>query len=136
MIQYEDYFNTQIKPYVDSREVTYSGNAGTDTRNKLLGNALALLYPIYFEEPFGLSVIESMMSGTHVIAFNRGSMSELIVNGKTGYLVKDVAEAVEAVKKLSDILPEDSHHHAAKYFHQDRMVDDYIRIYRKILKSK
>ncbi|MFT4834422.1 MAG: glycosyltransferase involved in cell wall biosynthesis, partial [Flavobacteriaceae bacterium] len=123
LIQDEDYFNTQIKPHVDSGEVSYAGNAGPAIRNKLLGGAKVLLHPISFEEPFGLSVVEAMMSGTPVIAFSRGSMPELIINGKTGYLVTDVNSAVIAVKKLSDIDTQDCHDHAIKNFSNDRMVD-------------
>ena len=136
LIQDEEYFNDKIKPHIDSGEVLYAGNAGSVIRNKLLANAAALLHPIGFKEPFGLSVIEAMMSGTPVIAFDKGSMGELIVDGKTGYLVNDVAESVQAIQRLSDILPENCHHHAIKNFHQDRMIDDYISIYRKILKSR
>lgn len=136
LIQDENYFNTQIKPHIDSEKVIYAGNAGPGLRNKLLGNAKALLHPISFDEPFGLSVVEALMSGTPVIAFKRGSMSELIVHGKTGYLVKDVPDAVSAVKKLQDIHTEDCHDHAFRHFNQDRMIDEYVTAYKKVLKLK
>jgi len=136
LIQDQDYFNTQIKPHVDSGEVTYAGNAGSVIRSKLLGNASALLHPICFEEPFGLSVVEAMMSGTPVVAFSRGSMPELIVHRKTGYLVENVEEAVKAVQLLPDINPQACRDHAMKNFNQDRMVDEYIAAYKKILGGK
>jgi glycosyltransferase involved in cell wall biosynthesis len=72
-------------------------------RNKLLGSAYALLHPIGFEEPFGLSVVEAMVCGTPVIAFKRGSMPELILDGKTGFLVHKIEEAVEAVNSIGFI---------------------------------
>ncbi|MFT6941566.1 MAG: glycosyltransferase involved in cell wall biosynthesis [Bacteroidia bacterium] len=136
LIQDENYFNTQVKPHIDSGDVIYAGNAGPTIRNKLLGGAKALLHPISFEEPFGLSVVEAMMSGTPVIAFSRGSMPELIINGKTGYLVTDVNSAVIAVKKLSDIDTQDCHDHAVKNFSNDRMVDQYVAAYKKVIERK
>jgi len=78
--------------------VTFEGNANPFVRNNLLGSAKALLHPICFDEPFGLSAAEAMMSGTPVIAFDRGSMPEFILDGKTGFLVKDVAGAANAVE--------------------------------------
>lgn len=136
LIQDEAYFDDQIKPHVDSGAVIYAGNAGSVIRNKLLGNAKALLHPICFDEPFGLSVIEAMMSGTPVVAFNRGSMPEIIVDGKTGYLVKDVAEAVSAVMKIDNINPQDCHDHAVRVFSQERMIDAYVEAYKKVLAIK
>ncbi len=136
IIQDEEYFETQIKPHIDTVDVIYAGNAGPSTRLKLLGGAKALLHPICFEEPFGLSVIEAMMCGTPVIAFSRGSMSELIINGQTGFLVKDVNGAVEAVNDLSKINPQDCHEHATQKFSQERMVDEYVDAYKKVLSKK
>lgn len=136
LIQDETYFNDQVKPYMDSGEVTYVGNAGPASRSKLLGNARALLHPVCFEEPFGLSVAESMMSGTPVIAFSRGSMPELILHGKTGFLVKDVRESVAAVGKLKDITTQDCRDHAFKHFNQERMVDEYVEVYKEVLEKK
>jgi glycosyltransferase involved in cell wall biosynthesis len=75
------------------RQGVYIGSVGPVERNRLLGKACALLHPILFDEPFGLSVIESMACGTPVIAFDRGSMPELIENGQNGFLVSNVNEA-------------------------------------------
>ncbi|MGB3466631.1 MAG: glycosyltransferase family 4 protein [Cyclobacteriaceae bacterium] len=136
LIQDEPYYNTLIKPHVDSGQVIYAGNAGTVIRNKLLGNAKALLHPISFAEPFGLSVIEAMMTGTPVIAFKKGSMPELIADGKTGYLVEDVDEAIEAVSKLENISTQDCHDHAVRHFSHDKMIDAYVAAYKKVLAKK
>ena len=133
LIQDESYFNKSIKPFLDHNDVNYLGNGGPIIRNQLLGKARALLHPIGFDEPFGLSVAESMMSGTPVIAFNRGSMPELIIDNVTGYLVKDVSEAVAAVRKLEDINPRDCRDHAVRQFSQKRMVNEYIALYNKVL---
>jgi len=136
LIQDEHYFNSQIKPHIDSGEIVYAGNAGPVIRNELLGDAKALLHPICFEEPFGLSVIEAMMSGTPVIAYAKGSMPELIINGTTGFLVRDVGEAVKAVNNLTSIDPNDCHEHAIRHFSQERMIDEYIDAYKKVLSKK
>ncbi|MBC7125921.1 MAG: glycosyltransferase family 4 protein, partial [Bacteroidales bacterium] len=103
IIQDVDYFNERVKPFLKPGEVDYIGSVGGDRREELLGNALALLHPINFNEPFGLSVIESMACGTPVIAFSRGSMPELITDGCNGFLVNDIPEAVSKVKLVERI---------------------------------
>jgi len=118
IIQDQTYFDRFIAPHIDNDKVVYIGSVGPAERSQLLGSACALLHPIQFDEPFGLSVIESMACGTPVIAFDRGSMPELIQNGKNGFLVNTVAEAVEAVEK---------------YFTVDRMVRQYMQVYKTIL---
>ncbi|MFD2147621.1 glycosyltransferase family 4 protein [Mucilaginibacter antarcticus] len=84
IVQDEGYFKEKVEPQLND-QIQYIGSAGPDKRNTLLGNALALLHPISFDEPFGLSVAEAMLCGTPVIAFNRGSMPELIKDGETGF---------------------------------------------------
>jgi len=133
LIQDEDYFSKQIKPQIDNDQVEYLGNAGPTMRNELFGNARALLHPIFFEEPFGLSVVEAMMCGTPVIAYARGSMPELILDGTTGYLVNDIMEAVAAVKKLKYIDPYVCHEHVCRNFSLERMIDEYINSYKMVL---
>ena len=110
------------------------GKSGPVDRNKLLGSAFALLHPISFEEPFGLSVVEAMVCGTPVIAFNRGSMSELIVNGKTGFLVNNVEEAVEAVNSVEFIDRRACTEWASSNFSRQQMVDGYLDVYHRILR--
>jgi len=103
IIQDNTYYHQYIEPYLDKNNVVYVGSVGPVDRNQLLGKATALLHPINFNEPFGLSVIESMACGTPVITFNRGSMPELIENGKCGFLVNTVDEAIDAVRRIKDI---------------------------------
>ncbi len=135
LIQDENYFNTQVQPHIDGNKVEYLGNVGPELRNELLGGARALLHPIYFEEPFGLSVIEAMMCGTPVIAFTRGSMPELIIDGISGYLVKNVAEAVRAVENLTSIDPNACRQHACGKFSRKRMINEYIGAYETVLQE-
>jgi glycosyltransferase involved in cell wall biosynthesis len=102
----------------------------------VLGGALALLHLISFDEPFGLSVVESMACGTPVIAFGRGSMQEIIRHGETGYIVDDVNQAVEAVAAVRSLARSACRDDVATRFSDTRMAQDYVRAYRKILDSR
>ncbi|MFI5138879.1 MAG: glycosyltransferase family 4 protein [Sphingobacteriales bacterium] len=132
IIQDENYFNEKISPQLNS-QIEYIGPAGPEKRNALLGNAAALLHPINFNEPFGMSVAEAMLCGTPVIAFNKGSMPELICDEKTGFLVSDVDEAVEAVDRLHHIKRLDCYSRAFSEFSSEKMVSDYLKLYEQIL---
>ena len=134
LVQDQEYFSKKVSPYIDGQEIIYVGNSGPVDRNRLLGSAAALLHPIGFEEPFGLSVVEAMTCGTPVIAFNRGSMAELILNGKTGYLVNNVEEAVEAVNSIKFIKRRACMEWATSNFSSQKMVDAYLEVYQKILR--
>ena len=134
LIQDQEYFEQKVKPYINDNDIVYVGNSGPDMRNKLLGGACALLHPIYFDEPFGLSVVEAMLCGTPVIAFNRGSMPELILDRKTGFLVCNIDEAVEAVHYISLINRKDCREWATSKFSQESMIKSYLEVYRKILR--
>lgn len=134
LIQDQNYFDNEILPHIDGDKVVYEGNADPEIRNELLGNALALLHPIFFDEPFGLSVAEAMMCGTPVIAFDRGSMPELIADGVTGYLVNNLPEAVAAVAKLRDIDASTCRRHAIQHFGITRMIDEYYNAYTTLLR--
>ena len=135
LIQDQEYFDLKVKPFIDDEEIVYVGNSGPFERNKLLGGAFALLHPISFEEPFGLSVAESMFCGTPVIAFNRGSMPELILNGKTGYLVKTIDDAADAVNNINQIDRIFCREWATSKFSRQKMVDGYLQVYHKILNN-
>lgn len=132
IVQDERYFKEKIEPQLNE-QIEYIGSAGPEKRNTLLRNALALLHPINFDEPFGLSVAEAMLCGTPVIAFNRGSMAELIRHEETGFLVKTVDEAAEAVKSIKNINRKNCYDWAVSQFSCDKMVDDYLNLYRRIL---
>jgi len=134
LIQDQEYFDRHVNPEVDGQEIVYVGNSGPGDRNKLLGGAYALLHPISFEEPFGLSVAEAMICGTPVIAFKRGAMPELILDGKTGYLVNNVDEAVEAVNSIEFIDRRNCMEWASANFSIQKMVDGYLEVYQQILR--
>lgn len=136
LIQDQAYYDEQIAPYINNASVSYMGNVGPDQRTRLLGGALALLHPISFDEPFGLSVVEAMMCGTPVIAFNRGAMPELIIDGKTGFLVNNIPEAVAAINKLHSIDRHACRDHAHSCFSSDVMAERYLALYKKVISKR
>jgi glycosyltransferase involved in cell wall biosynthesis len=135
LIQDQSYFETKVMPNINNKDVIYVGNSGPEQRNKLMGGAFALLHPINFEEPFGLTVAESGFCGTPVIAFKRGSMPELVVEGKSGFLVNTIEEACKAVFKVSGIDRQFCRDHALSCFTREKMTDSYLEVYRKILST-
>jgi glycosyltransferase involved in cell wall biosynthesis len=132
IIQDEGYYKEKIEPELNE-QVQYLGHAGPEKRKQLLGNAAALLHPINFNEPFGMSVAEAMLCGTPVIAFNKGAMPELIQHEKTGFLVNTIDEAVEAVYQLKNINRIDCYDWASSQFSSEKMAGDYLGLYKKIL---
>jgi glycosyltransferase involved in cell wall biosynthesis/quercetin dioxygenase-like cupin family protein len=133
IIQDEDYFKKYVEPFIDDRNVIYAGSAGPEKRNDLLGKAAALLHPINFNEPFGLSVIESMACGTPVIAINRGSMPELIQDGKNGFLVSSTDDAIKAVDRIKKIDRATCRKTVEEKYTVERMVEKYIAVYEQVL---
>jgi glycosyltransferase involved in cell wall biosynthesis len=136
IIQDHDYYATQVQPFIDGTTVEYLGSVGTDRRAEVLGGALALLHLISFDEPFGLSLIESMACGTPVIAFTRGSMPEIIRDGETGYLVADIEGAINAVAAIGTIDRANCRAEVEKRFSSKRMAHDYVHVYQKILNGE
>lgn len=125
----DDYFRSEVLPHVDGDAVSYVGPVGPAERDRLLGGAAALLHLIDFDEPFGLSVVESLAAGTPVVAYSRGSMPELIRDGVTGLLVGSVDAAVDAVARLGSIDRAACRADAAQRFSAARMVTDYERLF-------
>jgi len=136
IIQDQDYFAARVEPYVDGTTVEYIGSVGPDQRADVLGGALALLHLISFDEPFGLSLVESMACGTPVIAFDRGSMPEIIRHGETGYIVDDIEGAINAVASVSSINRSTCRADVEKRFSSSRMARDYVRVYDTILNGE
>jgi glycosyltransferase involved in cell wall biosynthesis len=136
IIQHQDYFDREVTPHLAPGKVEYIGNVGPDERPRVLGGAAALLHPIAFNEPFGLSIIEAMACGTPVIAFNRGSMPELIKDGKTGFLVQNIEQAVSAVGRLRELDRAACREHVEQHFTRERMAAGYQAVYERILNSR
>ena len=136
IIQDEGYYREKVQPFIDGKDVVFVGAVGGEARNRVLGRAKALLHPIYFEEPFGLSVAEAMLCGTPVIAYQRGSMPELIQHGKTGFLVNNMQQAINIIKSLHTIDRNYCHTYAKAQFSQEKMVEAYLALYEQILNGK
>ena len=135
IVQDQRYFDELVLPRIDGEKVSFIGAVGPTERSDLLGGAQALLHLIGFDEPFGYSVVEAMACGTPVIAFNRGSMPELIADESTGFLVEDVDGAVAAVAASAALDREAVRAHALAGFGVARMVDAYIDAYERVLRG-
>ena len=133
IVQDQRYFDEQIAPRIDGHAVQFLGAVGPAARSEILGGARALLHLIGFDEPFGYSVVEAMACGTPVIAFRRGSMPELIVDGTTGFLVDDIDAAVAAVGCAHALDRGAIRAHAVARFGRARMVDAYVEAYETVV---
>lgn len=133
IIQDQEYFDNKVKPFINDDNVLFVGNSGPQQRLRLLSKAFALLHPVNFEEPFGLSVVEAMACGTPVIAFRRGSMPEIILHGKTGFLVENIEQAVEAVTNIQSINRKECTDWVFSKFSRQKMTEEYLKVYKEIL---
>lgn len=132
----KDYYETHIRKQFDHPLVEYVGEITEAEKNEFLGKAMALLFPINWPEPFGLVMIESLACGTPVIAYRNGSVPEILADGSSGFIVTTREEAVAAVHTIESIDRRECRRHFEERFTAARMADDYIRIYRHIMKSK
>ena len=128
-VQDRCYFTERVEPYIDGDRVRYLGSVDSERRSEILGSAAALLHPIAFAEPFGLSVVEAMAAGTPVIAFPRGSMPEVVDEAVTGFLVPDVEAAAAAIEPATALDRKEIRRVAEHRFAAERMVDDYLALY-------
>jgi glycosyltransferase involved in cell wall biosynthesis len=133
IVQDQRYFDERVAPRLDGERVSFLGAVSAHDRSELLGGADALLHLISFDEPFGYSVVEAMACGTPVIAFERGSMAELIDDGTTGLLVEDAGAAVAAVERVADLDRAVIRARAVERFGVGRMVDEYVSAYEEVV---
>ena len=129
------YFMSEVQPRLNEDKVRFVGRIGFKEKIELFKNAKALLFPVDRREPFGLVMIEAMACGTPVIGYKRGSVPEVIEDGKTGFIVNDQDEMVEALKKIDTIKREDCRARVEQHFNLDMMVSGYERLYKKIIHS-
>jgi glycosyltransferase involved in cell wall biosynthesis len=130
-----EYFQTAVEPFLDGEQIRYLGSVGPAQRDALLGGATALLHLIDFEEPFGLAVVEAMATGTPVIAFRRGSMPELIIDGVTGFLIDDLDAALAKLARVRELDRWACRAHVSAHFSAERMVDEYVRLYERVVEQ-
>jgi glycosyltransferase involved in cell wall biosynthesis len=131
-----EYFETVIKPLLDHRLIEFIGEIGYREKNAFLGNAKGFLFPINWHEPFGLVMIEAMACGTPVIAYPLGSVPEVVKEDITGFMVPDLESAVSAVKRLGEIDRQKCRRHFELHFNAERMAQDYLQIYRRLLRGE
>lgn len=130
------FFRRKVRPLIDREQIFFIGEIGHKEKVDLLGNAKGLLAPIQWEEPFGLYFIESMICGTPVIANKRGSVPEIIIDGKTGFAVESIDEAVKKIADIENISRLDCRLHTKENFSAKKMALNYLVVYEKILKNK
>jgi len=130
----KDYFKTKIKPRL-TKKIRYLGELSQKELSDFYGQAKACLYPIEWEEPFGLIMAESQACGTPVIAFDRGSAREVIKDGKTGFVVKNIEEMIKAIKKIDKIDRRECRRWVEEKFTIERMVSDYEKLFYQIIRK-
>ena len=144
------FFQNVVTPRLSPGKAELVGFMDAKGKDAFLGNAIAFLFPIHWEEPFGMVMIEAMACGTPVIAYNRGSVSEIVRDGVTGFIIDEdetqrpgagswvikkrgIEGLVEAVKRIGEIDRDACRRHVEENFTVDRMVDGYIKVYQKVL---
>ena len=128
-----DYFRERIEPLLCDPLIEYIGEIGEAEKPEFLGNARALLFPIDWPEPFGLVMIEAMQFGTPVVAWNRGSVPEVIDEGVTGFVVDNIDDAVRAVERTAKFDRRRCREMFETRFSASRMADDYLTVYRQLV---
>lgn len=131
-----DYWEKRVQPEVDGEQIVYKGQVSREELFGYMADAKAFIFPIQWEEPFGLVMIEAMACGTPVIGFRRGAVSEVVVDGQTGFIVDTVEEMTSAIQRLREIDPADCRAHVEENFSIKKMVDSYEQAYYKILESQ
>jgi glycosyltransferase involved in cell wall biosynthesis len=131
----DDYYRERVAPHVDGRRVIYFGEADFQAKVKLYGGARALLYPIQAREPFGLVLAEAMACGTPVVALDRGAVREVVDEGVTGLIFNDLEEMARGLTRAFDLDRRRVHERAVARFGTQRMVDEYIAVYTRIVEA-
>jgi glycosyltransferase involved in cell wall biosynthesis len=130
-----EYYEQEIKPFVDDRQIEYLGEANHAQKSEIMGQAFATLCLITWEEPFGLVMPESMACGTPVIAMSKGAAPELILHGKTGFLCHTLEDCITALDRIPTIDRQDCRTHVEQNFSATRMVNGYESVYQQLLGS-
>jgi glycosyltransferase involved in cell wall biosynthesis len=127
------YYDTTIAPLINGSQVEYIGEVGENNKTEFLGNAKAMMFLIDWPEPFGLVMIEAMACGTPVIAWNKGSVPEIIDHGVTGFIVNSMEEALEAVKRIDELDRRKIRAQFEKRFSAEAMAKNYVKVYQELI---
>jgi glycosyltransferase involved in cell wall biosynthesis len=130
------YFETKIEPLMAQADVEFIGEIGEHQKAQFLGNAAALLFPIAWREPFGLVMIEAMACGTPVVAFNNGSVPEILEDGLTGFIVQSEDDAVKALQSISRLDRCRIRAEFERRFTAQHMARNYLKLYSRLVKSR
>lgn len=130
-----EYFERKIKPQIDGKLVEYIGLADLDTKNELLGNSMAMLFPIQWNEPFGLVMVEAMACGTPVLAMPGGSVPEIVQPGVSGYICRSVVEMAKRARDLN-LSPVVVRKYVEEKFSTSRMARAYLQVYEWAVQGK
>lgn len=131
-----EYFEAKIKPHIDGQQIEYLGEANHAQKNAIMGGAYATLFPITWREPFGLVMVESMASGTPVIAMRMGSTEEVIVDGKTGFLCCNIEECINSLSQIDHLNRDTCRQYVENNFSIRQMSDGYEAVYQQIIAEK
>jgi glycosyltransferase involved in cell wall biosynthesis len=127
----KEYFTKEIEPLIDDQQIQFVGEIGPEQKSDFLSNAYALLAPIQWEEPFGLFMVEAMACGTPVVALKRGSVPEIIVHGRTGFIASNTQEMAEYLKQIPSINRSACREHIEKNFSIKTMTAAYLDVYKQ-----
>ncbi len=128
-----EYFSKEVEPFIDGKGIAYIGEVNDQQKNKLLAEALALLLPIEWDEPFGIVYVESLACGTPVITAPRGAAPEIITSGSTGFLCGSFPEYLEAVKKVGQINRQTCRSQMEQQFALNAKLQEYEQLYRELV---
>lgn len=136
---YREYFQRQVEPHIDGKFIEYIGQADLEAKNELLGNSMAMLFPIQWDEPFGLVLVEAMACGTPVLALPGGSVAEVVQEGIAGYVCHSVDELAARARDIARggaPRPAQVRRYVEQQFSLDYMVAQYAELYAEIVGRK
>jgi glycosyltransferase involved in cell wall biosynthesis len=133
---FNDYWESEVKPHVDGTFIEYIGEADLPAKNELLRNSLAMLFPIQWNEPFGLVMIEAMACGAPVLAFSGGAVEEVVANGRSGYICTDVEDMAAKVKLAAALDPAEIRAYVEQNFSIRKMASQYAELFRDVVSAR
>ena len=128
------YFDSEVKPHLE-KGIEFVGEVNLEQKNALYKDAIAVVYPINFDEPFGLVMAESLACGTPVVALKRGSVKEVLSDGKTALICKNVEEMIKRFKEIESINSQECRKRVEDLFSASQMVRSYLKVYESLVKG-